>query len=48
MLSKGADVNAKTQWGTTALHYAVPGGHREIAESLIAKGADVNAKTHGG
>ena len=29
---------------TTALHYAVFGGQKEVAEILIANGADVNAK----
>jgi len=41
------DVNAKSDRGLTALHYAagaVGDGHKEIAELLISKGADVNAK----
>ena len=29
---------------TTALHYAVFGGQKDVAEILIANGADVNAK----
>jgi ankyrin repeat protein len=37
-------VNAKEDAsGWNALHYAAIGGHKEIAELLIAKGADVNA-----
>jgi ankyrin repeat protein len=30
------------------LHYAAYGGHKEIAELLIAEGADVNAKDEDG
>ena len=44
-MAAGADVNAKEvgdKW--TPLHNAAWGGHKEIAELLIAKGADMNAK----
>ena len=45
-LAAGADVNAKAnQFGSTSLHFAAGGGHKEIVELLIDKGADVNAKT---
>jgi ankyrin repeat protein len=40
-LDAGVDVNAKDNLGT--FRYAVSGGHKEIAELLIAEGADVNA-----
>ncbi len=43
-LDKGMDVNAKTDYGMTPLHFAAYSGHKEIAELLIAEGADVNAK----
>ena len=44
-LDAGADVNAKDNvLGVTPLHNAALGGHKEIAELLIAKGADRNAK----
>jgi ankyrin repeat protein len=44
-LAAGTDVNAKDEsMGMTPLHHATFGGHKEIAELLIAKGADVNAK----
>ncbi len=48
-LVDGADVNAK-DWNhrDTPLHYVVGGGHKEVAEFLIAKGADVNAETNDG
>jgi len=47
-LDAGADVNAKDENGFTPLHYATLGGHKEIAELLIAEGADVNAKVVSG
>jgi cytohesin len=43
-LDKGADVNAKNKDGWTPLNFATDGGHKEVAELLIANGADVNAK----
>ena len=43
-LDKGADVNAKTRYGATALTYAADKGHLEIVKLLIARGADVNAQ----
>jgi len=43
LLNSGADVNAKTRNGETALHSAVIQGHREVLELLLANGADVNA-----
>ena len=47
-MTKGADVNSKDNYGNTPLHYAVLGGHTEIAELLIAEGADVNARRDDG
>ena len=43
LLVKGADVNAKGEYGTP-LHEAASRGQKDIAELLLAKGADVNAK----
>ena len=43
-LDKGADVNAKTRYGATALTFAADKGHVEIITLLIARGADVNAQ----
>ena len=43
-LDKGADVNAKTRYGATALTFAADKGHIEIVKLLIARGADVNAQ----
>ena len=55
LISKGADINAKTQnttdlngkilryGGKTPLHYAAENNSKEIGELLITKGADINA-----
>ena len=43
-LDKGADVNAKTRYGATALTFAADRGHLELVKLLIARGADVNAQ----
>jgi len=43
-LDKGADVNAKTRYGATALTFAADKGHLEVVKLLIARGADVNAQ----
>ena len=43
-LDKGADVNLKDNRGRIPLNNAARGGHKEVAELLIAVGADVNAK----
>ena len=47
LLSRGADVNARGDFGKTPLHYAVYEGDAqstEIVGALIAAGADVNAR----
>jgi cytohesin len=44
LIAKGADVNAMTADGLTALFAAILGPNKEIVELLIAKGADVNAR----
>lgn len=40
---QGANINAKSEKGSTSLHYAAKTGHTAVAELLIAKGADINA-----
>ena len=44
LLPAGADVNTKTKFMETPLHFAAENGQKEVAELLIDKGADVNAK----
>ena len=44
MIESGADINATTKHGFTALLYAAKRGHFSAAELLVYKGADVNAK----
>jgi uncharacterized protein len=48
LLEKGADVNAKTNEGITALIRASEKGHTETVARLLEKGADVNAKDSDG
>jgi len=43
-LDKGVDVNAKTNYGATALSYACDKGHVEVVKLLLERGANVNAK----
>ena len=44
LISKGADLEARSNTGSTPLHYAAFKGMTEVAKLLISKGADVNAK----
>src|SRR4026209_2729404 len=43
-LDRGADVNAKLRYGTTALFKAAERGNAEVTKVLLARGADVNVK----
>src|SRR5437764_4527547 len=43
-LAAGADVNAKTAYGATALSYACDKGHLEVVKALLAAKADPNVK----
>jgi hypothetical protein len=44
LLEKGADVNAKFRYGTTALFKAAERGHVEVVKVLLDRGADVSVK----
>jgi len=48
LISKGAQVDVRDDEGSTPLHYALKGEHRDVAELLIGKGADVNARNQRG
>ena len=48
LLAKGADVNAATPTGGTALMAAAAAGHLDIVRALLAKGADVDARDKNG
>jgi len=43
-LDKGADVNAKFRYGTTALFKAAERGHTDVAKLLLERGADLKVK----
>lgn len=47
LISKGADVNTKSEYGRTALHSAASCNNIEVMKLLILHGADVNAKDYG-
>ena len=44
LLDRGADVNAKFRYGTTALFKAAERGNAEVTRILLARGADVKVK----
>jgi hypothetical protein len=44
----GVDVNASSDFGASALHFAAHRGHLEVVQLLLAKGAKVNALATGG
>ena len=44
LLDKGADVNARFRYGTTALFKAAERGHTEVVKLLLERGADVKVK----
>ena len=48
LLAKGADIDARDEYGGTPLHGAAFFGQAEVAEMLIQEGADVNARNNEG
>lgn len=45
LMSKGANIAAKTRDGLTPLHCAARAGHHEVVDILIEKGAPIGSKT---
>ncbi|XP_055945198.1 uncharacterized protein LOC129975930 [Argiope bruennichi] len=48
LISKGAEVDAKTLKGATPLHLAAEKGHNTVVEILLQYGADINATDFNG
>jgi ankyrin repeat protein len=48
LISNGADINVKNEYGLTPLHVAAIEGHRGTVAMLIAQEADVHAKSGNG
>lgn len=48
LISKGADLNARSNSGSTPLHGAAFHGHPEAVRTLIEKGAEIDIKNNGG
>jgi len=48
LLQAGADINAKNNYGWTALMWASKYGYKDVVKLLIKAGADINAKTYSG
>jgi ankyrin repeat protein len=48
LIAKGADVNARNNYGWTALSHAARAGNAELVKLLLAHGADVNARDQSG
>jgi ankyrin repeat protein len=46
LLTKGADINAKTDMGLTPLAFAAIKGHEKMVEFLINQGADLRARAN--
>src|SRR6266851_7571982 len=44
MLAQGVDVNAKTEYGATALSFAADKGHLDVVKVLLRYNADPNIK----
>ena len=44
LVAHGADLNVRTQCGSSALHMAASGGHLDAARLMLGASADVNAR----
>ena len=48
LISHGADVNVKNEYGRTPLMWASSSGHEKVVESLLDAGADKEVKDNKG
>ena len=48
LIERGADINAKTKDGYTALIYAAYSGHAKIVQELVENGASIDATNNYG
>ena len=48
LISHGADVNARNEWGKTPLMWASFNGHAKVVEALLDAGADKELKATSG
>ena len=48
LIAKGTDVNAKNNYGWTALSHAARAGNAELVKLLLVHGADVNTRDQSG
>jgi ankyrin repeat protein len=48
LLDEGANINAREDWGSTALIEAASYGHIDVIKELLLRGADINAMSEQG
>ena len=48
LLDRGAEIEAKDNYSSTALHLAATGGHAEVVKLLLDRGAAIEAKDRDG
>lgn len=47
-IDRGANVNEKDKFGTTALHYSISEANHDVTDLLLERGADVTTQDHNG
>jgi ankyrin repeat protein len=48
LITNGAAIDGRDDWGATPLHCAAGKGDKQLAEFFLSKGVDVNSKADGG
>jgi ankyrin repeat protein len=48
LLDRGANINAQSSVGNTALHMAILAGHQDLADLLLQNGADISIRNKNG